>query len=159
MDRLTESDRTLASLRKILLATLLLGMAGTAGELLLLEHTGDGNQLIPLVLLGLGLVAAAWIMFGSSRLSLRALQVLMLGFAVSGLLGMVLHFQANREFQTEVDPGLAGSNLLWAILQAKAPPALAPGTMTLLGLIGLAYAYRHPAFAPGHRILEENRDV
>ena len=159
MDRLTESDRTLASLRKILLTILLLGMGGTTAELLLLAHTGDANQLIPLVLLGLGLLVVAWNALGRSRLSLRVLQVLMLAFAVAGVIGMALHVQANREFQAEVDPGLSGGNLLWAILQAKSPPALAPGTMTLLGLIGLAYAYRHPAFAPGHRILEENRDV
>ena len=159
MDRLTESDRTLATLRKILLVILLLGMAGTSVELLLLGHTEDLNQLIPLILLGLGFGAVGWNMVGRSRLSLRAVQLLMLGFAVSGLLGAVFHFQANHAFQTEVDPTLTGSNLLWAIFQAKSPPALAPGTMALLGFIGLAYAYRHPAFAPGRKILEENRDV
>jgi hypothetical protein len=30
-----------------------------------------------------------------------------------------------------------------------ATPALAPGAMVQLGLIGLAWSYRHPALVPG----------
>ncbi len=32
-------------------------------------------------------------------------------------------------------------------MAAKTPPALAPGSMAQLGLIGLAYTYRHPDIA------------
>ena len=62
------------------------------------------------------------------------------------------------EFQLEVQPELSGSTLLWKVLQAKTPPALAPGVMAQLGLIGLAYAYRHPAIAQGATTLEEDRN-
>jgi hypothetical protein len=58
---------------------------------------------------------------------------------------VVLHYRANVEFQREVDPSIAGRALLVKAMKAKAPPALAPGTMTQLGLIGLAYAYRYPS--------------
>ena len=155
---MTEQEHTLGLLRRILLGILLLGMAGTTTELLLLRHTEDSTQLIPLMLLGAGYVVVAWNARRRSRLSVRTLQAVMVLFVASGILGVFFHYGANVEFQREIEPELTGSNLLWKVLQAKTPPALAPGVMAQLGLIGLAYAYRHPAFAPGDRILEENRD-
>ncbi len=63
-----------------------------------------------------------------------------------GLLGVVLHVRGNAEFQREMDPSLAGPTLWWKTLRAKAPPALAPGVLVQLGLLGLVYAARpHPA--------------
>jgi hypothetical protein len=40
---------------------------------------------------------------------------------------------------------LAGWQLFWQAIRSKTPPALAPGVMIQLGLIGLAYTYRDPA--------------
>ena len=68
---------------------------------------------------------------------------------ISGAVGMYLHFQVNMEFQLEMDPALTGMSLFRKAILAKAPPALAPGVMTQLGLIGLAYTFRHPALGPG----------
>ena len=153
----TESAATLGSLRRVLLGILLLGMAGTTVELLLLKHDEDTTQLIPLALLGAGYAVVAWNVLARSRLSITVLQVVMLLFVVSGILGVVFHYQANVEFQLEMDQQLSGGKLLWAVLQAKTPPALAPGVMAQLGLIGLAYAYRHPAIARRGDAIEENR--
>ena len=150
-----ESATTLGALRRVLLGILLLGMAGTATELLLLKHDEDATQLIPLILLGSGCAAAAWNALARTRLSLVALQILMVLFIASGVLGIVFHYQANVEFQLEVDQQLAGSKLVWAVLQAKTPPALAPAVMVQLGLIGLAYAYRYPAVARRGDAIEE----
>lgn len=151
----TESATTLGALRRVLLGILLLGMAGTTTELLLLKHDEDATQLIPLILLGAGFAAAAWNAVTRTRISLIALQILMVLFIASGVLGIVFHYQANVEFQLEVDQHLAGSKLLWAVLQAKTPPALAPAVMAQLGLIGLAYAYRYPAVARRGDAIEE----
>jgi hypothetical protein len=150
-----ESATTLGALRRVLLGILLLGMAGTATELLLLQHDEDATQLIPLILLGGGFASAAWNVWARTRLSLVALQILMVLFIASGVLGIVFHYQANVEFQLEVDRQLAGSKLVWAVLQAKTPPALAPAIMAQLGLIGLAYAYRYPAVARRGDAIEE----
>jgi hypothetical protein len=60
---------------------------------------------------------------------------------------MYLHLQANMEFQLELDATLSGWSLLKKSIVAKAPPALAPGAMMQLGLIGLAYTFKHPALA------------
>ena len=152
----TESAATLGSLRRVLLAILLLGMAGTTVELLLLQHDEDVQQLIPLLLIGAGYAVIAWNGVTRSRLSITVLQLVMVLFIASGLLGMVFHYQANAEFQLEMEPALSGANFWWKVLQAKTPPALAPGMMAQLGLIGLAYAYRHPAVVRHSVSIEEN---
>ena len=152
----TESAATLGALRRVLLAILLLGMAGTSVELLLLRHDEDAQQLIPLLLIAAGFAGVAWHLVRRSRLSITVLQIVMVLFVASGVLGMVFHYQANVAFQLEMDPAIAGSNLWWKVLQAKTPPALAPGVMAQLGLVGLAYAYRHPAVARRNVSIQEN---
>jgi hypothetical protein len=157
VQEVSEIDGTVGSLRTILLGILLLGMAGTSTELLLLKHSEDVTQLIPLILLGMGFAVVVWNAVRRSRSSLLSMQVLMVLFVGAGALGMFFHYRANVDFQLEIEPALSGSNLWWKVLQAKTPPALAPGVMAQLGLIGLAYAYRHPAVARTHADIEENR--
>lgn len=134
-------------LRRSILAVFLLGAAGSFVELLLLGHDEDLSQFIPLVLIAVALALVAWMALAVSPLAVRAFQATMVLFIVAGVTGMWLHFQANREFQMEVDPSIAGWDLLVKSLQAKAPPALAPGIMVQFGLLGLAYTYRHPHLA------------
>lgn len=140
---------TLAVIRRILLCILLIGMAGTTVELLLLKHDEGPGQLIPLVLLAMAFLAIGWHAASHSRISLLAVQMTMGLFVVAGLVGMYLHYTANVEFQREMDRSLAGMPLFWKAMAAKAPPALAPGSMSQLGLIGLAYSYRYPSRAVG----------
>ena len=135
--------------RRILLAILILGVAGITVELLLLGHVEDFNQLIPLVLAGATLVLSLVMATKPTGATVRLFQLLMVLLVISGALGMYLHFQVNMEFQLEMDPALKGIALFRKAIVAKAPPALAPGAMTQLGLIGLAYTFRHPALGPG----------
>jgi hypothetical protein len=97
------------------------------------------------VLIGVALSATLWHLLRRGPGSLRVLQITMVFFIAAGLLGMYLHYGANVEFQREVDPSIVGTALFWKAMAAKTPPALAPGSMAHLGLIGLAYTYRHPA--------------
>jgi hypothetical protein len=53
-----------------------------------------------------------------------------------------------------MNPALAGFELVRESLSG-ATPALAPGTMIQLGLIGLAYTYRHPRL--GDAAMTESR--
>lgn len=132
----------LQAVRRFLLAILAIGMTGTAVELLLLKHDEELVQFVPLVAIGLGLAAMAWHLVRASRASLLALQVVMGLFLVAGLAGVFFHFRANLQYQREFDATLQGRALIWQALQAKVPPALAPGVLVQLGLIGLAYTYR-----------------
>jgi hypothetical protein len=142
-----EEGATVAGIRRILLFVLLAGLTGMGVELLFLKHFEEPSQLIPLVLIGVALSATLWHVLRRGPGSLRILQITMVFFIAAGLLGMYLHYGANVEFQREVDPSLGGLDLFWKAMAAKAPPALAPGSMAQLGLIGLAYTYRHPAIS------------
>ena len=131
--------------RSILLGIFLVGVGGISADLWLLGHYEDLDQFIPL---GLSFVAAIVVLaaaFKPTRITVRLLQAVMLLFVVSGLVGVWFHFQATTEFQLEMDPSLRGWALFRKAIVAKAPPALAPGAMIQLGLIGLAYTFRHPA--------------
>jgi hypothetical protein len=73
----------------------------------------------------------------------------MVTFLLVGLLGVILHLKGNIEFATERDPSLSGIKLMWKALRG-ATPALAPGALAQLGLLGLLYTYKHPALAGGN---------
>ena len=136
------ADRTLAKIRRLVLALVALGLAGTAVELTLMAHTEDTLQLVPFAALAASFVAVSWWLLSPRGAAVTAVQLTMGVMIVTGLVGVAMHYQANMEFQLEMDKSLAGWDLIMKVLEAKAPPALAPGNMALLGLIGLAAVYR-----------------
>lgn len=143
MDRQSRPD-TLAIVRAVLLLALVIGMAGTIIELFLLEHTEDTWQWTPIVLLGLGLLVLAWYGLTKGRASVHTFRAVMVLFLASGALGVWLHYRGNVEFELEMYPDLSG----WALFKDSmmgATPALAPGTMIQIAIVGLAWAFRHPA--------------
>ena len=133
--------------RAALLGIFLFGALGTLAELLLLDHTGEPSQWVPLVLIAAGVLVLAWYGLARSPASVRTFRGLMLLFAAGGLLGVVLHLRGNLEFERELHPEATSLERVVGALKG-ATPVLAPGTMTLLGLIGLLYAYGHPALRP-----------
>ena len=134
---------TSARIRRLLLATLAVGMIGMSAELLLIGHRETVQQQIPLLLLGMGVVVAVWHAAAPRRVTVRALQLTMVLFVASGLAGVALHYRGNVEFELEMYPSMGGIELVQKTLTG-ATPVLAPGSMTLLGLIGLTHAYKHP---------------
>jgi hypothetical protein len=133
------------SVSNALFAILLLGMIGTVGELLLLGHTEDLRQWIPLILLGTGLLVSLWYAHDSSARSANVLRTILIGYILSGLAGIYFHYQGSAEFKLESNPRLAGWALFREAIGAKAPPLLAPGAMVQLGLLGLVYVQLHAA--------------
>lgn len=131
--------------RRFLFGIVVIGLAGLGTELLLLEHYEDVYQLIPLVLAGSAALSLVWLVVMPGTGTVRLFQVVMTLFVLSGVAGAWFHFQVNMEFQLEMDASLTGLALFQKAIRAKAPPALAPGAMIQLGLIGLACTYRHPA--------------
>jgi hypothetical protein len=139
-----------ARVRAALLGIFLLGVIGTAVELLLLEHIEDPWQWVPLVLIGSSLIVLGWHGLARSRAAVRLFQGLMALFVAGGVAGLVLHYRANVEFEREMHPD--GS--AWELFQGAmmgATPALAPGTMMLLGLLGVVWSHRHPALGRASR--------
>ena len=135
----------LARLRGGLMAVLAFGLAGSLIELLLLAHYQEVWQFSPLVLIGAAAIVAAWHQARPGAATVRALRLVMILFIVSGIAGIALHMRGAAQFQLEIDPSMARWDLVKKTLRAQSPPALAPGVMMQLGLIGLAATYRHPA--------------
>jgi hypothetical protein len=131
-------------LRPLLLALVAIGAAGLEVELLLQKHYESAWQLTPLVLLGVVLVAAALVWRRPSPRTVRFFQAIMLLCVVAGAVGLFLHYRGNVEFELERESSLQGLRLFWKAVRG-ATPALAPGAMAQLGLLGLVYSYRHPA--------------
>ncbi|HEX9453080.1 MAG TPA: hypothetical protein VGA27_01940 [Candidatus Binatia bacterium] len=141
----SDDGPVLAVIRQVLLAIVLLEIVGTTTELILLDHTEDIRQWIPLVLLAVALVAFIWQSFDRGEFSTRLIRWLMISFIGAGLAGVYFHFQGSAEFKLESNPSLRGWPLFWAAVRAKTPPLLAPGAMIQLGLLGWVYTYNHPA--------------
>lgn len=125
-------------MKKLLLITFLLSLAGTGAELLLLEHTEDWWQLIPVLLIGFGLMTVAWLGITKSTVGKQFFRGVMVFFIVSGVLGLALHYNGNMAFELEMYPSMKGAELIWETLKG-ATPVLAPGTMIATGLLGWAY--------------------
>lgn len=131
-------------LRRLVLASLIFGICGVIAELFLLSHYEDWRQWFPLVLLGAGLPVATGVLFRPGALSVRILRLLAAAWVPTGILGVYFHFSGNMEFERELDASATGIRLLGESLTG-AFPALAPGTMILLGLLGLSISKGHPA--------------
>ncbi len=152
----TADGHTLRTIRRLLLAALAVGILGTTAELIFIGHYENPFQYTPLVLLGAGLASLGWHVGIPGVAALRTLQVVMVMFAVSGAVGVGLHFHGNEEFELEMYPTRGGVDLIWKTLSG-ATPVLAPGSMALLGVIGLAHTYRHPS--AGERAAETSSGV
>lgn len=147
-----------ASLRQLLLLVVFIGVAGLEVELALLRHADSLTQWIPHVTLFIGLLSTAIVYFRPRPATLKAFQLLMLTFLVVGILGVILHLKGNVEFAVERDPSLSGLRLMWKALRG-ATPALAPGALAQLGLLGLLYTYKHPALAGSNELKSESVDL
>ncbi len=132
------------SMRAMVLGVFLLGLLGTGIELLFLGHTAGLSQLVPLVLLVMSVLSLLWHALDRKWASLRVFQITMLLVVAGGVLGTALHYRANEAFEREADPRLGGMELLSRVMTGAAP-ALAPGSLIQLGLLGLVYTFQHPA--------------
>lgn len=138
-------DPVLRTIRGILLLIVVAGLVGMWVELVLMEHYEDFWMSIPVILIQFSLLAVIVHAFARARWSVRAIQVNMLLMILGGAIGTFLHHDAKEEFQLEGQPDLKGWELFWQASRAKSPPSLAPAALIQTGLLGLAWAYRHPA--------------
>lgn len=125
-------------LKRAVLVAFFFMIVGTAFELYLLEHYEGLQQLIPLLCIGASLFMALALFFKRTP-GLVVIFKLILGLtALSGFYGTYLHLIANFEFEQEMRPTASGWHLFIESLSG-ALPALAPGSMIVLALIGYSY--------------------
>lgn len=134
---------TVQHIRRGLALILTLALTGTITELLLIEHDETAKESIPLFTLfaaaGTFLLHLLW----RTPAARRLLQFAMLAMVVTGLLGTYFHYEANAEWETEMDPDLVGFDLVLASFKRTSPPPFAPGALAQIGLVGLVYAHRN----------------
>ena len=134
---------TLTFIRRLLLASLSVGIVGTAAELILLGHLDSAAQWIPVVALAAAIPLLIWHATRPAPLTVRLIRLMMCAYIIFGVIGVGLHYDGNVEFERELHPKDAGLTFLRHTI-AGATPVLAPGSMMLLGLLGIAHTYRHP---------------
>ena len=130
--------------RRLALYLLLFGIFGVGLELMLLEHYEDPWQWAPIALLGVGVAIGGVAVLRTSQPIVRGLQGLMIVYLLAGALGIYFHVKANVEFELELRPSMARRELIVETLHG-AMPALAPGAMVQLGLLGLLATWKHPS--------------
>lgn len=129
------------SLRRFLALIFVVGACGLGAELLLLGHFEDVWQSLPLAFLAVSTAALLWDAARHTAWSMRIFGTTAVLLVFGGILGVGLHYDSNVEFEREMYPDLAGFRLMKEALSG-AIPALAPGALIQLGLVGLAYAYQ-----------------
>lgn len=134
-------------MRSLLLAVVVFGILGLAAELYLLAHYFEPAQWAPLVTLALGLVTAVAVALRPGRATVRAFQIAMALAVVVGLVGVGFHVWGNYQFDVEIMPDSSGGERFANVLRG-AVPALAPGALVQIGLVGLVFCFRHPALDP-----------
>jgi uncharacterized membrane protein len=126
------------TVRRLLTLALLVGLVGSAAELVLLEHWEDWKQWSPFAVIGLSLLAMA---VGRNRPTLLraagALQVL------TGAIGVLLHTRGNYLYEVENHPEVGGSALAQAVATGGSP-LLAPGALCFAGLVLIAVTLLPP---------------
>jgi hypothetical protein len=137
----------LGTLRRALAAIVVVGSAGLTAELLLLEHFESAWQYSPLALLSLAMATGTIALLRPGHAVIRTFQAVMVLCIASGIVGIWLHYQGNVEWELERNPAMRGFTLFKEAIMG-ATPFLSPGAMIQLGLVGLAFAWRHPAVRP-----------
>ena len=138
------SERTLEILRYLMLSVLAFALAGIGTELLMTGHTQEWTQWLPVVAVGVALIAVGLVALRPSRPAIQLFRGLMSLLIVVGVVGLILHYRGNAEFELEMRPSMAGFELIWNSLTG-ATPALAAGSLIPLGLLGLIGTFRLPA--------------
>jgi hypothetical protein len=117
--------------------------AGSALELVFLEHYEATIQYLPFVLSGVGMVAVVATIRNTSPNSLKWLRYMMWLIGLGGVFGMYQHLEHNFDFAVEISPNISTMGAFWEALYG-ASPFLAPGILCLGALLGYAATWRHP---------------
>ena len=138
------SDKTLAQLRQFLLVISAGVFVMTVTELFFLEHWNVTIQFLPFALCALGLIGSALAYFRPTRKMILFTQWSMIIIAACSAIGFYQHMTVNLAFWLEIQPDATTWELVEATFKGGIP-VLAPGILTLGGVIGATATYKHPA--------------
>jgi hypothetical protein len=98
---------------------------GAIVELILEKHYKELNQLIPFGLRIFAIITVAGVLLRPGKATINGMRLAMVLLIAGSLIGMALHYQSNWEFEAEMRPNAAMTNVLWLSLMGAAP-LLAP---------------------------------
>ena len=139
-----DSEKILAQLRRFLLIISAGIFVMTVSELFFLAHWNVTIQFLPFALCALGLVAMALAYFRPSRRTIRFTQWSMIFITICSFIGFYEHMSSNFWFWLDIQPNAT----TWELVKATftgGTPILAPGILTLGGVIGATALYKHPS--------------
>ena len=134
--------------RRIVAGLVAFGLLAIAAELVLIEHVENLSQLAPVIVLPVAAVMLAPLALGGVPWNVVVLRSALALVVLAGIAGVGLHVYESWQFQAEIDPSQRAVARAWAAVRAQSPPSLAPGQITLLGLLGLAAASGSPTIHP-----------
>lgn len=135
-----------ARLRAFLFAAVAAAFAGTMAELWLSGHTAEWMQWVPFAMCGAGIASTLIVMRWPSRPTIWSTRAAMMIVALTGVLGVYAHLAGNYEFERDIRPNAATSEIAYRAVQGAAP-ALAPLSLALVALFAAVATYAHPALA------------
>jgi hypothetical protein len=134
-----------AGLRRALLGGAVVIAVGTAAELVLAEHWEAPIQRLPFAVTAALTAAGVWFALRPGRAALWGLRLAAMVAVGAGGFGVFEHGEHNWEFEAEIRPTATQGELAVEALFG-ANPLLAPGMISVAGLLALAAAWRHPGF-------------
>ena len=136
-----ENSTALLAFRRLILAIVVVGIAGIGAELVLLEHWESPLQWTPFIGMGAATLVIVAAGMRPTRRRILVLRATMLALIVIGAVGTWLHWRSNALLELEMNPAAAGWPFVRRVLFGGTP-LLAPGAVLHLGLIGLAATWR-----------------
>ena len=119
---------------------------GTIVELSQLNHVGEELQILPFILLPLGILLGVLMLATKNPLIHKIAVLGMWVIAVGGVIGMIVHVSGNLESVFEGGQKLAFAQMIKQGIGGRFP-LLAPGTLTIGAAMILAVEYAKKALA------------
>ncbi len=108
---------------------------GLMTELLLESHYEEFWQVLPLVVISLGLMILLAYQYWTISILKISNKIMVILLILTGCVGVFFHLKNNWGFELEIYPHLKGWELFRKTLTG-AIPVLAPGALVILGLLG-----------------------
>jgi len=136
------TEKTLYQVRRFLFVITAGVFIMTLLELVFLEHWNLEIQILPFILIVLGVTASVLAYFKPTSGIIKFTRWSMIVIAFCSLIGFYEHMINNYTFWLEIQPDASTKDLILATFQGGIP-VLAPGILTLGGAIGWTATYKY----------------
>ena len=137
-----DSETILKRLRVFLLWFSIFIFAGALVEVSFLNHLREDEQVVPFILLPLGILLSLLMIIKPSSKMAKVVSIGLLAVFIGGIFGMIVHVSGNLEFLEGGRSATFGEIIKNAI--GGMNPLLAPGILSMGAAVALAALYKYP---------------